>query len=61
MTTSNDAWKNLKMLTDRESLAKEEWVIIDRFLAAEYQAREKRRVDHLLDVGDQAGEADRGV
>jgi DNA replication protein DnaC len=48
MTTSNDAWKNLKILTDREALAKEERVIVDRFLAAEYQAREKRRVDHLL-------------
>lgn len=48
MTTSNDAWNNLKILTDRESLTKEERVIVDRFLAAEYQAREKRRVDHLL-------------
>ena len=48
MTTSNDAWKNLKVLTDRESLTKEERVIVDRFLATEYQAREKRRVDHLL-------------
>jgi DNA replication protein DnaC len=38
----------MKMLTDREALTKEERGIIDRFLAAEYQAREKRRVDHLL-------------
>ena len=48
MTTSNDTWKHLRILTDRESLAKEERAIIDRFLAAEYQAREKRRIDHLL-------------
>ena len=38
----------MKILTDREALTKEERPIIDRFLAAEYQAREKRRVDHLL-------------
>ena len=48
MTTSNEVWKNLKVLTDREALTKEERVIVDRFLTTEYQAREKRRVDHLL-------------
>lgn len=36
------------MLTDRESLAKEERTIIDRFLQTEYHIREKRRIDHLL-------------
>ena len=38
----------MKILTDRETLTTEERIIVDRFLAAEYQAREKRRVDHLL-------------
>jgi DNA replication protein DnaC len=48
MTNSNDAWKELRILTDRESLPKGEQTIIDRFLQAEYQLREKKRIDHLL-------------
>lgn len=48
MTTSNDAWKNLRILTDRETIAKDDRAIIDRFLQTEYHMREKRRVDHLL-------------
>jgi DNA replication protein DnaC len=48
MTNSNDAWKHLRILSDRESLPKDERAIIDRFLQAEYQMREKKRIDHLL-------------
>ena len=55
MTNSNDAWEKLRILTDREALTKEERAIVDRFLAAEYQAREKRRVDHLLKMSGSNG------
>jgi hypothetical protein len=48
MTSSNDAWKQLRILTDRDAIPKDERAVIDRFLQSEYQMREKRRIDHLL-------------
>jgi len=48
MTPSPDAWSHLKILTDRTSIAKNERETIDRFLTAEWQLREKKRIEHLM-------------
>lgn len=48
MTTLFDIWKHFKILTDRDTLTKENLTVIERFLRDEYHLREKRRIEHLL-------------
>jgi DNA replication protein DnaC len=48
MMTLSEIWKNFRILTDRDTLSKETLAVIERFLTAEHQMREHRRVEHLL-------------
>lgn len=47
-TTLSELWKHFRILTDRDTLSKEERAVIERFLLTEYQMREKRRIEYLL-------------
>lgn len=48
MITLSELWKHFRILTDRDTLSKEDLSVIEKFLTSEYQAREKRRIEHLL-------------
>jgi len=48
MTASPDLWKHFRLLTDKDSLPKEDLPVIEGFFAREYQLRQEHRIQRLL-------------
>ena len=48
MMSFSDLWTYFKLIGDPASLSKEEAAFIERFLAEQYQLREKRRIQYLM-------------
>jgi DNA replication protein DnaC len=48
MMSFSELWKSFKLLGDPEALSKEELAFLERFLAEQYQLREKKRIQHLM-------------
>ncbi len=44
----SDLWKHFRLLTDPDALTQEQKEFMYRFLEAEYQKREQRRIQHLI-------------
>ncbi len=44
----SDLWKHFRLLTDPDALPQEQQEFMIRFLEAEYQKREQRRIQHLI-------------
>ena len=48
MMSFSELWNYFKLLGDPASLSKEELALLERFLAEQYQLREKRRIQYLM-------------
>jgi len=44
----SELWKYFRLLGDPDSLSKEEVAFLERFLAEQYQLREKKRIQYLM-------------
>ena len=48
MMNFSELWKCFKLLGDPDPLSKEELAFLERFLAEQYQLREKKRIQYLM-------------
>jgi len=48
MMSFSDLWRYFRLLGDPASLSKEEVAFLERFLAEQYQLREKKRIQYLM-------------
>jgi len=48
MMSFSDLWRYFKLLGDPDQLPKEELAFLERFLAEQYQLREKKRIQYLM-------------
>jgi len=48
MMNFSELWKYFRLIGDPTSLSKEESAFLERFLAEQYQLREKKRIQYLM-------------
>lgn len=48
MMNLSDLWKQFRFLQDPQSLTEDERVFLERFLADEYKARQRKRIEYLM-------------
>src|SRR4030042_649449 len=48
MMSFSELWKYFRRLGDPDSLSKEDLAFLERFLAEQYQLREKKRIQYLM-------------
>ena len=48
MMNFSELWKHFRLIGDPTALSKEELVFLERFLAEQYELREKKRIQYLM-------------
>ena len=48
MMTFSELWKHFRLIGDPTALSKEELAFLERFLTAQYELREKKRIRNAL-------------